>query len=141
MDHLTRRDVLQRGALAALMAPHLPRIVRSQIQQGGHTAMTTVPSTNSRADAVTLRDVWPDRSTYRPGEPASIRVALANSGSTPRRMMLDVRLSWLDEERGTQQHHVDAPPGALTLAVPVSLPPAGFRGYGVDLTLRDEHGR
>jgi len=99
------------------------------------TASTTAPV------PVTIRDVWPDRATYRSGEPAAIHVALDNDTGETRRVTLDTRLSWLDEAIVTERRQAEVPPGGVTALAPLSLPRDGFRGYGVDLTMSDEQGR
>ncbi len=89
---------------------------------------------------VVLLDLWPDRATYKPGEPATIQVALANNGARPSPVRLNLRLYWLDQQVAGVQDELDLLPGGLTASLPVILPGGSFRGYGADLTIHDMEG-
>ncbi len=102
--------------------------------------MTILPS-GATPTSVTLGDMWPDRASYRPGEPAVIHVALDNDAGEARDVTLEARLSWLDEVVATERRRVTVPLGGVTETMPFDLPRDAFRGYGVDLTVRDGRDR
>ena len=87
-----------------------------------------------------LQDLWPDKASYRPGEPATIQVSLRNDESSAQSVQLELRLCWLDQHLSTVEHTTIVPPGATLLSLPISLPAIGFRGYGVDLRILDPQG-
>ncbi len=99
--------------------------------------MSTSPPTSPAVTPPLLRDVWPDRATYRPGERVHIHVDLSNDGTMYRHIVLDLRLLWLDEVVGDHHYRVTVPPGGDRIALSVSAPHDSFRGYGLDLALRD----
>jgi len=139
MTCLTRHMGPREGATLALSAPPLSSIVYAE---GVHAAMTTSPAATATATVpVTIRDVWPDQATYRPREPAAVHVALVNVTGEVWPITLEMRLSWLDGVIATVRGHVVVPPGGATETVALPLPHESFRGYGVDLAVRDERGR
>ncbi len=131
MKRRTRRAALRDGVTLALSV--LPLTLSSIVYaEGVHAVMTTSP--------VTIRDAWPDQAAYRPREPAAVHVALANATGEAWQGALEMRLSWLDEVIATMRRRVAVPPGGTTERLPLSLPHDSFRGYGVDLAVRDGHG-
>ncbi len=97
------------------------------------TSQTSHPS-------VTLDDLWVDQAAYRPAEPANMHIALKNWRDTPQHTLLNVRLSWLDELVWEQHQRIEVPAGDHCVTLPLQLPRASFRGYGIDLTLRSDDG-
>ena len=132
MRRLTRRATLRRAALALAAAGR----ARFALYSMKGTWRVNPPDNQH----VELRDLWPDRATYRPGEGAAIEVALANGGASGVRVALDLRMHWLDELVDTAHLEVDLPPGAHTSSMPVKLPIIAFRGYGADLEVSDACG-
>jgi len=137
MKRLTRRTALRDGVTLALSASPLSSIVYAE---GVHAVMITSPAATATVP-VTIRDVWPDQATYRPREPAAVHVALANATGEAWHGALEMRLSWLDEVIATVRRRVAVPSEGTTETLPLPLPHDSFRGYGVDLAVRDEHGR
>jgi len=136
MARLTRRTAPRRGAALALAASPLSSIVHVE---GVRAVMTTSPSI-ADPTFVTIRDVWPDRAVYRPGEPAAVHVALDNATGETRHAILEMRLSWLDGVIATERQRIVVPATGITETLPVPLPHDSFRGYGVDVMARDARG-
>ncbi len=89
--------------------------------------------------ALSLEDIWADRAVYQPGEPAHLLLLVQNRAEHPVTVLLHVALSWLDQEVAIQSQRLEIQPGKQQLELPLELPAESFRGYGVDLTLCDEH--
>lgn len=90
---------------------------------------------------ITIRDVWPDRATYTPGESARIKVALSQTSSQPARIDVWAHLTWLHQSIGETHAEVTLDADAENvIALPVALPETSFRGYGVTITVRDGTG-
>lgn len=82
-----------------------------------------------------IRDVYPDKGRYAPGETAGIRIDLNNPGHGIYGM-LTVRIKWLAQVVAVKQREVSLPPGrAQTAIFSWETPPDDFRGYGVDVDL------
>ena len=82
-----------------------------------------------------IRDVYPDKGRYNPGETACIRIDLNNPGRGIYGM-LTVRIKWLAQVVAVKQREVSLPPGrAQTAIFSWKTPPDDFRGYGVDVDL------
>lgn len=90
---------------------------------------------------VALEDVWAARASFRPGETAHLSLLLHNQDPAARLVQLELSLRWLDEEVWTSRHQIEARAGRQEHTLPLELPVESFRGYGIDLTLRDEQGR
>ena len=95
--------------------------------------------------SIEIRDVWPDRATYQPGEAADaqLSVALGWTGevtaASPASITISVSLSWLHRQLATQTYPVELAPGVeSTLHLPLTLPTAAFRGYGVTIEVRGD---
>ncbi|MDB5075783.1 MAG: hypothetical protein JWO42_1962 [Chloroflexi bacterium] len=132
MTILSRRTALRRAALGVAGIAHLPSIVRTQ------TDIQELTVTHRPGDhQLAIEDLWPDRASYTPREPAAIHVALTNKGSA-RQVDLELKLRHLEQKisGGSSTVHT-VPPGASELRLPITLPHAGFQGYGVDLEVRD----
>jgi dextranase len=93
------------------------------------------------ANPVTLHDLWSDRATYTPGEDATINLRLRNSALTSLAIVLDVHLSWLDETIAEHHHRLEIAAGDHEVRLPLALPSDSFRGYGVDVSVRDHNAR
>ncbi|MGZ3663418.1 MAG: glycoside hydrolase family 66 protein [Ktedonobacterales bacterium] len=99
--------------------------------------------------SIEIRDVWPERATYRPDEAAAahLSVHLVHTGeatavTTPRRFEIGVHLSWLHDQIGAWRYPVELSPGEdVALRLPLPLPVAPFRGYGVVVEVRGEGGQ
>lgn len=88
-----------------------------------------------------IRDVAPDKATYRPGEAARITVTLQN-GDAPLRGRLTLALLHIDTLVETQEQSVDlAAHAAADFVFTIIPPPTPLRGYGLDATLYDESGQ
>jgi dextranase len=88
-----------------------------------------------------IRDVAPDKATYRPGEAARITVTLQN-GDAPLRGRLTLALLHIDMLIETQEQPVDlAAHAAADFVFTIAPPPTPLRGYGLDATLYDEGGQ
>src|SRR6266704_2904188 len=90
--------------------------------------------------AVTLHDLWSDRATYMPGEGASVYLILRNNTAASQAIILDVHLSWLDETIAEHHHQLEVAAGDHELRLPLALPFDSFRGYGIDVNVRDHDG-
>ncbi len=135
MKRLTRRTALRDGVTLALSASPLSSIV----YEGVHAVMTTALAATATVP-VTIRAAWPDQATYRPHEPAAVHVALDNVMGEAWHGALEMRLSWLDEVIAIVRRRVVVPSEGTMETVSLRLPHESFRGYGVDLAVRDEHG-
>jgi len=136
MPSPTRRGLLRRGA-AALLALHPPFAFWPSTRGARQSMITTSPSSPT---TLTVRDLWPDRATYMPGQPAVLHVALVNTTGAPQQVALDLRLRWLDTLVATRRREVRVAPGEMTVSLPLDLPRQAFRGYGADLTVSDRAG-
>jgi dextranase len=93
------------------------------------------------ANPVTLHDLWSAQATYTPGEGATVYLILRNNTTVSQAIALYVHLSWLDETIAEHHHQLEVPAGDQEVRLPLALPPDSFRGYGVDVSLRDQDGR
>lgn len=98
--------------------------------------------------SIEIRDVWPDRATYQPGEAAGahLLVALGWTGETtaasPASITISVHLSWLHHQLETRSYPVElAPRVETTLDLPLPLPTTAFRGYGVTIEVCGDGGQ
>lgn len=90
---------------------------------------------------IQIRDAWPDRATYTPGEQAHINVALAQIGGESARIDVQARLTWLHQFMSETNDELTLAADAETvIAITLALPSVSFRGYGVTITARDAHG-
>ncbi len=87
-----------------------------------------------------IRDVAPDRSCYRPGEAAQITITVEHAGPTRTRGVLRLALTHLATTISEQHVEITLAPGMTSTGIPLTLPVAAPRGYGLDVTLFDEHG-
>lgn len=91
--------------------------------------------------AIKIRDVYPDKATYRPGQHATILVALDNRGPDPFAGWLAADLMHLTKRLGEATTAVSVRAGGtITAGLALELPSDDFTGYGVDVRLRDERG-
>lgn len=98
---------------------------------------------------VEIRDVWPERATYRPSEAAQAHLSLllayaaeATAAASPLPVEVAVRLSLLHDHVGMWTYPAELSPGEeLTLRLPLALPMASFRGYGISVEVRSEAGQ
>src|SRR5258708_1620420 len=97
-------------------------------------------TSQTKGSSLSLDDLWVDRAAYRPGQAAHLHIVLRNWADTPRFARLNVRLGWLDELVWEQHQQIEIPPGKHDVTLPLQLPPVSFRGYGIDLTLREDDG-
>ena len=82
-----------------------------------------------------IRDVYPDKGRYDPGETARIRIDLNHPGPSTNGV-LNLRIRHLDQVVATMQRNVRLPRGrAQALIFPWPTLPDDFRGYGVDVDL------
>ena len=82
-----------------------------------------------------IRDVFPDKGRYAPGETAAIRVDLQNTGAAFTGTV-QLAVSHLGTALGVVRRPVSLPQGGRqNLAIPWPTPAADFRGYGVDVNL------
>lgn len=88
---------------------------------------------------IALTDIWADRAVYQPGEPAHLLLLIQNQAEHPIAVCLHIALSWLDQEIANQSQQLEVQPGQQQITLPLELPTESFRGYGVDVTLCDEH--
>jgi dextranase len=89
-----------------------------------------------------LLDVFADRATYRPAQPAVIQSVLANATQAKFRGRVRARLVTLDGEVTRAETEVELAPGArLTVPLTLGLPADDLRGYGVEAELLDGRGR
>src|SRR5256885_12660702 len=93
------------------------------------------------ANPVTLHDLWSDRATYTPGEGATVYLTFRNNTPAPQTIVLDVHLSWLDETIAEHHHQLEVAAGDHEVRLPIALPSESFRGYGVDVSVRDHNNR
>lgn len=90
---------------------------------------------------VVLRDIFPTKATYRPGENALIQIELYVPGPQPFHGTIRLSLSFLTRQVGEAQQEIVLPPNqATTLQVPVPLPPDDRRGYGMKALITDGDG-
>lgn len=86
-----------------------------------------------------VEDIWPDRASYSPMSTPTIHVVLGSP--TARRILIDLRTRFLDQEIEVQRTPLIIPAGASKHCFSLTLPPSSFRGYGIDLTVLDPDGR
>ncbi|HWE61662.1 MAG TPA: glycoside hydrolase family 66 protein, partial [Chloroflexota bacterium] len=134
MSTMTRRAALRRALLALACAPRLGFVLQPSYEEEIQRVVT------SDTQRIALLDTWPDRATYRPGEQATLHIALVNHGKQERSVRLDARLQWLDAQVEAIEKEITLAPGSQTVSLPLALPGDSFRGYGVDLTLHDADG-
>ncbi|HIC88846.1 MAG TPA: hypothetical protein EYP04_05545 [Anaerolineae bacterium] len=92
--------------------------------------------------APTLLDVYPDKATYRPGEPACIVAELRNNGPADFNGSIHLQLVQLDQALTQKEAAVHLSTGEqAVITVPLTLPAEDFRGYGVELRLLDAQGQ
>ncbi len=85
-------------------------------------------------------DLWPDKATYQPGEGAVIQVMAQHEGTDPLPAHLTIQLVDLTRTIHEYQETISLLPGASHYAVPLALPLATLRGYGVEATITDAQG-
>ena len=99
--------------------------------------------------SIAIRDVWPERATYLPGEAADAHLSLVLAytaevtvSATRTPVEIAVHLSWLHDHLGTWTYPVELTPGEeATLRLPLALPMASFRGYGIVVEVRGDAGQ
>jgi dextranase len=133
MRHISRRDALRRAALSVAAIAPMPALARARLVNREKAL------TNRQGSAtLTVEDIYPDRASYSPGDPAHVVVSLKSSAST--RAAVHLRLLYLHQQVASYQHTHDVAAGESVLRLPLALPPHSFRGYGVELELRDAAG-
>lgn len=98
---------------------------------------------------IEIRDVSPERATYHPNEAADAHLSLViayrevtTDAASPGRFEIGVQLSWLHDRIRTWSYPVDVTSGEdMTLRLPLPLPAAPFRGYGVLVEVYGEAGQ
>lgn len=95
---------------------------------------------------IEIREVSPERATYRPKEAANAHLSLilTHTGETPtsERFEIVVHLSWLHKRIGTWSYPAELTPSEdMTLRLPLPLPEMAFRGYGVSVEVYGESGQ
>jgi dextranase len=81
-------------------------------------------------------DILPDKSTYRPGDPAGVAVTVANDTAAPLRGQLVLELATIHGVLCRSAQPVALAPGAgSTLRFTLHPPALPRRGYGLDATL------
>ncbi|MDQ3928826.1 MAG: glycoside hydrolase family 66 protein [Chloroflexota bacterium] len=84
----------------------------------------------------TIKDVVPDRATYRPGEPAHVRIILTNDTPAPVEGRLTLNLMHLDTAVQEMARDVELAPNSITsLELTLTPPTLPLRGYGLDAML------
>jgi dextranase len=133
MRRLSRGAVIRRAmASMAAFAP-LPAL------PWAHLISREKQLTNRQpAATVTVEDFYPDRASYTPGEPVHVLLVVKSKAST--RVTVMLRLVHLHTQVASHQDSHDLAAGESTLRLPLTLPPQSFRGYGVELELRDAEG-
>ncbi len=91
--------------------------------------------------SITIDDFWPDRASYRPGEPVTLQLGLVSTHRAAMSFTLDLRVLWLDTPIHCLRQPLLVIPGAMEARLRLSLPREPFRGYGIDLALLDPSGR
>ncbi len=88
-----------------------------------------------------IRDIWPDRATYRPGDSCRIIATVYQTGAEHVRVAVQVRLTWLHRLVTESLHTVAfAADTETVIEFPLALPSVPFRGYGVTVTILDDVG-
>jgi dextranase len=96
---------------------------------------------NSYDEVLVLDDLWPDQATFQPGEAASLNLLVNNHADQELTASCSITLSWLDESLTSRRQSLVIQPGHQLVSLPLYLPSLAFRGYGVELELRDEQGK
>ncbi len=90
---------------------------------------------------VSIQDVYPAKAYYRPGELAHLRVHLFVSENAPFQGRIRARLFFLNNEVACEEEPVaGSGTGVSVYEIAMPVPPQRPRGYGVEVTLLDEHG-
>jgi dextranase len=88
-----------------------------------------------------IRDIWPDRATYHPGDSCRIMATVYQMGAKHPRVTVQARLTWLNRLVTESLHTVALATDTETiLEFPLALPRIPFRGYGVTVTFHDDAG-
>lgn len=90
---------------------------------------------------IEIRDVWPSRASFRPGESAQITLSLSHSENDQAAVEVQLRLTWLQRVMSETRHSVSLANGAETVVdLPIVAPATPFRGYGVEVVARTSAG-
>ncbi len=90
-------------------------------------------------NSTTIEDAYPDRSTYRPGEKASVIVRVRKRGGEKFTGALMLRVLNLAYEIGKVEYPLSITgEGVREYRIPIDLPEEDFRGYGLDIELIDD---
>jgi dextranase len=80
-----------------------------------------------------IRDLYPDKARYNPGDTALLSAELFNADASPVSGLLRFRVTHLFAERAVFETNITLGAGAgLTVTVPWATPYDDFRGYAVD---------
>lgn len=86
-----------------------------------------------------LRDVYPARGMFKPGEPARVAVEIEAEAASPG--SLRITITHLASTAASWVEPIALTPGMQTRALEWSPPDVAPRGYGVEVELLDEAGR
>ena len=85
--------------------------------------------------SVTIKDLYVDRSYYRPGETVTIKAVVENTASTSHQVTVVLTIRSLLEDIHSQELKIDLGSDAQTLEFTFQPPAKALRGYGVELQI------